>query len=305
MRCKMCGEKAVIKLKAYNLSLCTKCFDEFILRRVQKAIKDYYLIENGQKVMVAVSGGKDSLSLWHILHRLGYKTKGLYIQLGINEYSEKSEKFVKNFASLHGLEIQIENVREYFNGYGIKDISKIVRRPACSVCGMIKRYIMNKVAYEGEFILATGHNLDDEVATLLNNVLDWKTDYLGRQTPNLSSKDKLVQKIKPLVLCTEREMASYAINAKIKYIRDECPFSVGATSIFYKQLLNQLEEHSPGSKLRFYKNFLKVRYLFQTEEPELHPCDICGYPTTGKICNFCKLRERIVSKATISFSADS
>ncbi|RLA86226.1 MAG: TIGR00269 family protein [Deltaproteobacteria bacterium] len=293
MRCRMCGQRAVLRLKAYNINLCQECLKKFVRRRVQKAIRDYRLLKRDDRVLVAVSGGKDSLSLWDLLQGLGYRTKGLYIHLGIGEYSDRSERAVLEFARQRNLEVHIERVRDHFDGLGIPELSRLDHRPPCSLCGMIKRYLMNKVAYEGGWTLATGHNLDDEAAALLGNVLDWKEGYLARQSPRLEPREGFAARVKPLVLCSEREMAAYAISSGIQYILEECPFSHGATSLLYKDLLNQLEEHSPGSKLRFYQNFLKIAHLFRTEQVQLTPCQNCGYPTTGDLCNFCRLKERL------------
>lgn len=297
MRCRMCGQPAVLRLRAYRLNLCPQCLREFVARRVKKAIKEYRLLEPGERVLVAVSGGKDSLGLWDLLDRLGYPTKGFYIDLGIGDYSRRSEEMVRAFAQARGLEVHVERVRDHFYGMGIPELSRLDHRPPCSLCGMVKRYLMNKVAVEGGWVLATGHNLDDEAATLLGNVLDWKEGYLGRQAPRLEASEGFARRVKPLVLCTEREMAAYAITSGIQYILEECPFSHGATSLFYKDLLNQLEEHSPGSKLRFYRNFLKVRHLFRVEEPPLRPCTRCGFPTVTEVCNFCRLKEKAEGKA--------
>lgn len=297
MKCRMCGGPAVLRLRAYKLTLCPQCLKDFVLRRVRKAIKEYGLLAPQERVMVAVSGGKDSLSLWDLLDRLGYPTKGFHINLGIGGYSERSEEMAKAFAQARGLELQVERVKDHFYGMGVPELSRLDHRPPCSLCGMVKRYLMNKAAMEGGWVLATGHNLDDEAATLLGNVLDWKEGYLARQSPKLEASEGFARRVKPLVLCTEREMAAYAITSGIQYILEECPFSRGATSLFYKDLLNQLEERSPGAKLRFYRNFLKINHLFRIEELRLNPCGICGYPTTGEICNFCRLKERAARMA--------
>lgn len=296
MKCKLCGQRAVLRLRAYNLSLCQDCLRDFVKRRVQKAIRDFRLLKKGEKVLVAVSGGKDSLSLWEILDGLGYDTIGLYIHLGIEGYSDRSLEKAKVFAQKKGLSLLVEDVREHFSGLGIPQLSKKDMRPPCSLCGMVKRYLMNKVACETDRTLATGHNLDDEAATLLGNVLDWKEGYLGRQAPRLEARDGFAPRVKPLVLCTEREMAAYAIASGIDYILEECPFSEGATSLFYKDVLNQIEERSPGTKLRFYQGFLKLQDRFRIEEPQLRPCSSCGYQTTGDLCNFCRLKEKAKKK---------
>lgn len=297
MRCRMCGQRAVIKLRAHNIALCAQCLQEFVRRRVSKAIKEYKLLGRDERPLVAVSGGKDSLTVWDLLLELGFEAHGLHIHLGIEGYSDRSEEAARRFAQQRGLQLRVERVSEHFFGLGIPELARLDRRPTCSTCGMVKRYLMNKVAYEGGYVLVTGHNLDDEVATLLGNVLDWKEGYLSRQAPRLHAEQGLAPRTKPLVLCTERETAAYAISRGIDYILEECPFSRGATSLFYKGLLNQLEEHSPGSKLRFYRGFLRIRHLFRSEEPFLRPCSSCGFPTTAEVCNFCRLKEKALRAA--------
>lgn len=292
MRCRICGTRAVIRLRAHNIALCKICLQEFVRRRVKRAIKQYRLLYPDERPLVAVSGGKDSLAIWDIFTEIGYRPQGLYIDLGIEGYSDRSEEAARRFAEDRDLELRVERVRDHFFGLGIPELASLDHRPPCSICGMVKRYLMNKAAYEGGYVLVTGHNLDDEGATLLGNVLDWKEGYLQRQAPRLPAGKGLAPRAKPLVLCTERETAAYAISRGIDYILEECPFSHGATSLFYKGLLSQLEERSPGSKLRFYQGFLRIRKRFQKEEPSLKPCSYCGFPTTTEVCNFCRLKER-------------
>ena len=143
------------------------------------------------------------------------------------------------------------------------------RRPTCSACGLSKRYIMNRAALEGGFpVVATGHNLDDEAATLFGSTLRWDESALARQTPVLAATHpRLARRVKPLFRMSERETAAYAFLRGIDYIVEECPFSRGATSITHKELLNRLEDTSPGSKAMFLQGFLdKARGLFQERE---------------------------------------
>jgi len=152
--------------------------------------------------------------------------------------------------------------------------------------------------------LATGHNLDDEAAVLLQNVLHWQTGYLLRQAPVLPSvHPRLARKVKPFFRFYERETAAYAILRGIDYIYEECPFARGATTIFYKELLNRLEERSRGAKSQFYLSFLRAREkgLFLRRQDaervssvneglELGECEGCGLPTTAPgLCAFCRL----------------
>jgi uncharacterized protein (TIGR00269 family) len=180
-------------------------------------------------------------------------------------------------------------------------VQKVTRRPTCSACGLSKRYLMNRAALEhGYGVVATGHNLDDEAATLFSSVLHWQTDALSRQSPALpSTHPKLVRRVKPLYRLSELETAAYAFVRGIDYIVDECPFSKGATSLAHKELLNRLEASSPGAKHNFLFGFLdKARPAFERmEEVSLRECGVCGQVTTGEICAFCKLADQVKRRA--------
>jgi len=148
-------------------------------------------------------------------------------------------------------------------------------------------------------VLVTGHNLDDEAAVLFGNTLAWESMFLLRQGPVLPEADGLARKVKPSCRFYEREMAAYALLSGIEYIYEECPFAEGSTSIYYKELLNQLETTRPGAKLTFYLRFLEARAngLFREETEaarNLHPCTRCGQPTTAPdLCSFCRMIEKV------------
>ncbi len=303
MKCHTCGGAAVINMRQHRLSLCAEHYLEWFLRQAQRAIERHSMFGPDDKVLVAVSGGKDSLGLWDVLLRLGYAADGLYIKLGIEEgdYSQKSLGFVERFAAeREGASFRVVDVGEVY-GRSVPEIAREKRRgrKVCSLCGLIKRHVMNRVAYEGDYAaLATGHNLDDEAATLMINTLRWQTGYLARQAPVLpATHPRLARKVKPFYRLYERETAAYVLVRGIDYIYDECPYAVRAKTIFYKGLLNQLEGRSPGAKLSFYLDFLRARkekrLVFAEEERvELKECECCGQPTTApQLCAFCRLWE--------------
>src|SRR5262249_9144245 len=155
-----------------------------------------------ERLLVAVSGGKDSLALWDVLLDLGYDAEGLYLGLGIGAYSDRSREKVERFASARGLRLRVVELDEEKDGLAVPPVASLTRRPACSACGTMKRHYFDAAAREGEFdVLATGHNLDDEAARLLGNVLRWQRDHLARQRPVLpASHPKFVRKVKPLYL---------------------------------------------------------------------------------------------------------
>ena len=184
---------------------------------------------------------------------------------------------------------------------GIADIetaAATVRRPPCGACGLSKRHLFNQAALDGGYdVVATGHNLDDEAAVLFGNVLRWDAEYLGRQYPVLPAAPGFVRKVKPLVRLSEREMAAYCVIRGIDYIVEECPMAEGNRHLVYKEALNTLEQKSPGAKANFLFSFLErghQRFVAdaETERVELTPCTVCGSPTTGEVCAFCRMSER-------------
>jgi uncharacterized protein (TIGR00269 family) len=231
-----------------------------------------------------------------VLIEEGYQTAGLYLDLGIFEYSQESKAKCLAFAAARGQKLVIERVADAV-GAPIPEVQKATRRPTCSACGLSKRYLMNRAALEhGYAVVATGHNLDDEAATLFGSVLHWQMDALPRQSPALASTHpKLVRRVKPLYRLSELETAAFAFLRGIDYIVEECPFSKGATSLAHKELLNRLEESSPGAKHNFLFGFLeKARPAFERAEAvELQECSSCGQVTTGAVCAFCKLADQV------------
>ena len=303
MRCRKCGEKAVINMRQHRLSLCKHHYLEWLPNHVLKFIEKYEMFSDHDRVLVAVSGGKDSLALWDILWKLGFHTEGLYIDLGIIAkiaYSNRSMKFAHEFADQRNLILHLADIKRDY-GESIPEISARTRRgrdKPCSLCGLIKRYIMNRFALDGQYdVLVTAHNLDDEAAILLANTLDWSLEFLARGEPVLPSKPGFLKKVKPFCRTYEREAAAYTILRDIAYMRDECPFSINSKQLYYKKYLNEWEENRPGTKLRFYLNYLNAiaQGAFPTRQASAQQlaqqrCPQCGQPTnTGSLCAFCKL----------------
>jgi uncharacterized protein (TIGR00269 family) len=296
MKCRKCGGRAALELRRHNAAFCPPHFLEFFRKQVAEAVHKHRMFTREETVLVAVSGGKDSLALWDVLIEEGYQTAGLYLDLGIFEYSQESKAKCLAFASARGQKLVIERVADAV-GAPIPEVQKATRRPTCSACGLSKRYLMNRAALEhGYAVVATGHNLDDEAATLFGSVLHWQMDALPRQSPALASTHpKLVRRVKPLYRLSELETAAFAFLRGIDYIVEECPFSKGATSLAHKELLNRLEESSPGAKHNFLFGFLeKARPAFERAEAvELQECSSCGQVTTGTVCAFCKLADQV------------
>ena len=296
MKCRKCGAPAALELRRHNAAFCEPDFLEFFRNQVREAIRKHRMFTKDEQVLVAVSGGKDSLALWDVLIDEGYRTTGLYLDLGIFDYSVESKARCEKFAAARSVPLIISAVAEEV-GAPVPVIQSVTRRPPCSGCGLSKRYLMNRVALEHEIpVVATGHNLDDEAATLFGSVMHWQMDALPRQSPALpSTHPKLVRRVKPLYRLSELETAAFAFMRKIDYIVEECPFAAGATSIAHKEILSRMEAASPGAKHNFLFGFLDRAHpaFEQAEGVALNECARCGQVTTGTICAFCKLSDQV------------
>lgn len=312
MKCRKCSGKAALHMRQHKLALCKDHYLNWIPEQTQRFIHDYEMFIPADRVLVAVSGGKDSLVLWDVLSRLGYQVDGLYIGLGIDGgfgYSAESQRITEDFAAKRELNLITYDVSEH-EGSDIPTAASLTRRGRerpCSICGLAKRHIMNRIAVDNDYdILVTGHNLDDEAAVLFVNTINWLSAYLQRQGPVLQKRSGLVKKAKPFFRFYERETAAYAILQGIEYMYDEYPHADGAKSLYYKELLNRLEADRPGAKLSFYLSFLRAKetmsFISQSDgvELSLHPCPSCGQPTSAPdICTYCRtwdeVRDRMVT----------
>lgn len=300
MKCTRCKAHAVIALPSHNAAFCPDCYQDFFSRQVEKGIKkgdSEPLFTHSDKILVALSGGKDSLGLMLELGKQGYNVTGLHIDLDIGESSRAARRVVEAFCTKHSLPLQV--IETAAEGLSMPLVKKRLRRPICSACGKVKRHYFNKAALDGGFnVLATGHNLDDEIARLFSNVLRWDASYLGEQGPLLRAENGFARKVKPLWRLGEFETANYAFLQGIDYHTMPCPFSKGASFTTHKKFWADLEEAMPGKKLSFYLEFLEngrkhFAAAHREGEDELKACTRCGYPTSSGVCGVCRIKEMV------------
>ena len=300
MKCKCCKATAAVALPSHHAGFCPECFLAFFRKQVEKGIRRQKLFTHDDKILVAISGGKDSLALMLELSLLGYDVTGLHIDLAIPRSSEASRLAVEAFCEKHGFPLIVKNMAE--EGLPIPSVKERLNRPICSACGKIKRHYFNKVALEGGFtVMATGHNLDDEIARLFSNVLRWDTAYLADQGPLLPGVDGFARKVKPLWRLSEFETANYAFLRGIDYHHAPCPYSKGASFTMHKRVWTDIEEAMPGRKLNWYTGFLAdaKRHFMEADEKEgvdLAPCATCGFPTSSDICGVCRIKTVVAGK---------
>ncbi|HEX2028587.1 MAG TPA: ATP-binding protein [Nitriliruptorales bacterium] len=304
-RCTVCRGHAVIEEPRHRAAWCGQHFVEHVHGQIRKAIDQRgglgRMFSYADRILVAVSGGKDSLALWDALLAMRYRVDGLYVGLGIGGYSDRSAWICRDFAAARGARLVEVDLADEF-GYAVPHASRVAERATCGVCGLSKRYVFNREAVRGGYdVVVTGHNLDDEAATLLGNVLRWQDGFLARQRPVLpATGDHQVRKCKPLYRLSERETAAYCVVRGIDYVVEECPLVAGNTGMELKEALNVIERHAPGTKAQFLFGFLD-RHADRfadagRDEVELRACGVCGMPTTAETCAFCRQRERMVAR---------
>lgn len=291
-----------MRLEYANLRLCGEHFVEFFERRVLRTVERYGMLREGERVAVAVSGGKDSVSLlhalWRLRERLGVELVGVTIDLGIRGYSEEYVGVaVENFERL-GVPYRVVRLADY--GFTVDDATRL-RRPVCSVCGTVKRYLLNRTARElGAHVVATGHTLDDFLSVLLQAYVRGDLGLLSKHKPYLPPADGLVARAKPLSETPESDTLAYARILGLRFTERKCPYAGKAASLDYKAALDLLEERHPSTKFQMLRSFLdKIQPRVAAEAREgLGRCEVCGEPSSSRVCQFCRLRAQLAGAPT-------
>ena len=303
-RCRVCGAPAYARLEYANLQLCRDDFVRFFERRVERTVERYGMFERGSRVAVAVSGGKDSVallhSLWKLRGKLGVELVAITIDLGIAGHSDRYVPLARRVCERLGVPCRVVDLRGEY-GFSVDELRGL-RRPVCSLCGAVKRYVLNREARElGAHVLATGHNLDDFLAALLQAYIRGDLRALAKLRPYLPPEGKLVARAKPLVETPERDTKLYVEALGLEHVTWKCPYSSGASSFEYKRVLDLLEEEHPSIKFQMLRSFLeRIQPLISVEEPSLLSCSKCGEPSSSPVCQFCRIKSMIAKLETSS-----
>jgi uncharacterized protein (TIGR00269 family) len=307
-KCSRCRNSIVVQRKYSGEDLCPKCFENNIEKKIFKTISKYRMFKSNDKIIVAVSGGKDSLSLLHNLNEIQKKKFqsepiiALTIDEGIVDYRENSIEKAKKFCSNLKIEHKIVSFKEK-TGYTLDEIINLKKnlpdyKYACNYCATIRRRLLNDGAKElGGTILAMGHNLTDIAETYLMNILYKRLHLIANQyifkeeSPNINNF--FVKKITPLMRIPEEEMFLYANIKKINYYPSHCSYRE-KDPIIRKRVLDFIlacKKYSPEIEFNLLNGFLELSNILyhQLENKEYQTCQSCGYPCgSSKICLFCR-----------------
>jgi len=271
-----------------------------LVRKVKNFIEKWNLLSKKDKILVALSGGKDSGTVLYILKKLGYNVEGLHLQLGVAKWSDKCLNAVQELCKKLNIPLHVFDVKKNF-GTSMCYLRSVIQNKQklknCHICGVLKRQILNKLARTLKATkLVTGHNLDDEAQTVLMNFLLGNLEVARRVGPvtGLIKDKKFIPRVKPLYFCSEKEIKDFAISKKIPFVPEPCPCSIDA---FRRKIKNWLDQFDDSVKMKIVNYFLnEIKPKLKKEKFELKYCKKCGEPTAKDICKVCSLFSGLLEK---------
>jgi cytoplasmic tRNA 2-thiolation protein 1 len=307
--CTRCLERQAFYTRRYSgESLCAECFPETIVEKVRRTISKNEMLRPGERVGVAVSGGKDSLSLLKVLHELNrgrasgkYELVALTVDEGVEGYRDEAIGHVRRVCGELGVELVLVSYSGLF-GFTLdqaldwkdeRDIS------SCSMCGVFRRRAIDQAAAKAEVeVVATAHNLDDYVQTFVMNLLHGDVERLSWLDLSARGEDFSARRVKPFTEVYEEEVALYAYLSRLPFQSASCPYMHEGLRSEVRDYLNELEAKHPGVKNVLLRSALEVTSRLGAAGREggarhAVPCAKCGKPSSQGLCGVCRMTEMV------------
>ncbi len=299
MKCSKCEKEAIAEIKYAGIRLCKEHFIEFIDRKVKREIREQVRFKRDDRILIAVSGGKDSMVTMHHMHKIFHRWENLElvavtVDEGIGNFRKECAKIASSYAEKLGIEHKTITFKDYI-GITTDDVARVDKElKPCTYCGVFRRKVLNTFAKEiGANYLVLGLNLDDIAQSIIMNITRGDTARLARLAPHRKVREGFVPRIIPLRRVREEEVRMYANIVKIPYHSGRCPYAPLAVRDVYREFLNKLEERDPAVKFSIVNFFDDIKPVIEERYvASLRPCKICGEPTTGEICKACQLKIR-------------
>ncbi len=309
MACKLCETEPVFKLP--NGVLCKRCFIKYFENKVFKTIRKHNLFDLDDKLVIATSGGKDSLTVLYLTHKylkrknLEKNITALAIDEGIKDYREHTLNFLTQFCKKHKIELHIKSYKEKYGKTLDESVKSLKKQKSnvspCNICGTFRRNALNTYARDLKATkVVTGHNLDDEAQSILLNIFKNNFSILSRLGPfnGIIRSEKFIPRVKPLYMVSEKEVRLYTIIMDFDVGYDECPYAKGSFRGNIGDMINKLEDEHKGVKhsiVNFYletQENLKEKFLNEKGSTITY-CTKCSEPSQKEICNTCEMIEKV------------
>lgn len=296
-----CGKNGFYLRPHSGEVLCKRCLVSSIERTVLKTVHREKLFDRNDRIMIALSGGKDSIALAHILSGMerSHPTDlvAVTIDEGLRGYREEGLAISSRVCEKLGLEHRVVTFKGFY-GRTLEEIQRLADERGtgllgCTFCGILRRRLINETALGiGATKVATGHNLDDEAQTALINVLRGDVSRLARLGAKpVKPREGFVPRVKPLRYIPEREIAIYVYAKGYPLYERECPFVRDSLRDEVRDTLNALEARHPGTKFSVVRGLDRLSELLKIdiEASEIGSCSRCGSPTGRDICRTCEV----------------
>ncbi len=309
MKCGFCGRREAVFVRTYSgEKLCKQCFLRSVEDRVRATIAEYSMFGFNNKILVAVSGGKDSVGLLHVLAKIEKKFPkasllAVSIDEGIKGYRDEALRIAAENCELLGVKHGVLSFESLF-GLTLDEVVQKTRKSpgmkrlgACAYCGVLRRRALDLAAKKLDAdVLVLGHNLDDVVQTFLLNIVHgdvWRLAHFG--AVSIECGGRFVRRVRPFCLVPEKETAFYAYSKNVKFQTVVCPYAGEALRNDVRYWLNRLEQRHAGSLFTLLRSFEKVGKSMEQKEEKLGVCKRCGEPcaASADACVACKFLEKL------------
>ena len=303
-QCLKCTKPAITYIRYNGTHLCKDHFIDYVEKRVKKELKKQGKNPPHTKIAIALSGGKDSTVALHLMHtifsqRPNITLHAITVDEGIHGYRDESIQIAKKNCTQLNIPHHIITFKDTFN-ITMDDIAqKQDELGECSYCGVFRRFCLNTLSKQlGITKLITGHNLDDTTQSILMNFINGDIQKLARLGPHTKIQPGLIPRTLPLRTIPEKEIMLYALQKKISFHNGECPYALHASRGQYRDIIDQLEYHNPGTRHSILNSYEAIKDLLYKKYPpaNLNTCPTCGEPTTQHHCKTCLLKNKITTQ---------
>ena len=306
--CSACKSREAFFYRTYSGErLCRKCFVESVEAKVRASIANYGMFNFNDRIAVAVSGGKDSLSLLHVLVKMEQlhpkaSLVAVTVDEGISGYRDEALEIARANCKKLGVAHHLVSFRQLY-GYSLDELVARARQKgeteltACAYCGVLRRRALNVAARAvGANKIATAHTLDDEVQTILLNIFRGDVSRLAKEKPVTDEvHPRFVRKVKPFCEVPERETALYAYIKRIKFQDTPCPYASEALRNDVRAMLNRMEEKHAGTKFAVFRSIERLRPVLDevAKKDYAGECVDCGEPASQRLCRVCQMLKQV------------